>query len=256
MTLRSESPIHPIIQSVWDYNRPSYQFFSLPQYCLFYVNERERASSFCLVYSRNKYGPVQREGRADKEVLTRKRSKEGPALWAEWLSSWLHFSGPGFCQFGSWARIRHCSSGHVEVASHMPQLEGPTTKIYTTMYWGDLGRKSRGKKMKQGRIIRGKEDCANTQKTQVMGPVGPRKGRTCSVGEEPGLVKLPSSLLKHFSWELCSGLRITPAASHSHLKVHKSSLEKWWHRMTCFSPQSPGSNSFHQAETLPPFSHK
>ena len=28
----------------------------------------------------------------------------------------------------------------------MPQLEGTTTKIYTTMYWGVLGRKSRKKK--------------------------------------------------------------------------------------------------------------
>ena len=42
---------------------------------------------------------------------------------------------------GSWVRTWHRSSGHVEVASHMPQLEGPTT-----MYWGDLGRKSRKKK--------------------------------------------------------------------------------------------------------------
>ena len=29
----------------------------------------------------------------------------------------------------------------------MPHLEGPTTKkIYTTIYWGDLGRKSRKEK--------------------------------------------------------------------------------------------------------------
>ena len=29
----------------------------------------------------------------------------------------------------------------------MPQLEGPTTKIYTTMYWGDLGRKAEKKSL-------------------------------------------------------------------------------------------------------------
>ena len=36
----------------------------------------------------------------------------------------------GFCWFRSWVWTWHCSSGHAEVASHMPQLEGPTTKIY------------------------------------------------------------------------------------------------------------------------------
>ena len=41
------------------------------------------------------------------------------------------------------------SSGHVEAASHMPQLEGPTTKIYTAIYWGNLERKSRKKKRKK-----------------------------------------------------------------------------------------------------------
>ena len=30
--------------------------------------------------------------------------------------------------------------------SHVPQLEEPTTKKYTTMYWEDLGRKSKKKK--------------------------------------------------------------------------------------------------------------
>ena len=33
----------------------------------------------------------------------------------------------------------HCSSGHVEAAFHMPQLEGPTTKIYNYVRRG-LGR--------------------------------------------------------------------------------------------------------------------
>ena len=37
-------------------------------------------------------------------------------------------AAPGFCQFESWAQTWHCSSSHAEVASHMPQLEGPTTK--------------------------------------------------------------------------------------------------------------------------------
>ena len=33
------------------------------------------------------------------------------------------------------------ATGHAEVASHMPQLEGPATKKYTTMYRGSLGRR-------------------------------------------------------------------------------------------------------------------
>ena len=52
--------------------------------------------------------------------------------------------GPGFHQFGSWARTWQCWSGHAEAVSHMPQLEGPQLK-YATMYWGNLGRKSREK---------------------------------------------------------------------------------------------------------------
>ena len=49
----------------------------------------------------------------------------------EWLSSraLVKFSGPGFHGFGSWVWTWHRSSGHAEAASHMPQLEGPTTEI-------------------------------------------------------------------------------------------------------------------------------
>ena len=41
--------------------------------------------------------------------------------------------GPGF---GSWARTWHHSSGHVEVASHIPQLEAHATKIYNCVQAG------------------------------------------------------------------------------------------------------------------------
>ena len=66
----------------------------------------------------------------------------GASSVAKWLSSHaLLRCGPVFCCFESWAGTRHGLSGHAEAASHMPQLEGPTTKIYTTMYRGALGRK-------------------------------------------------------------------------------------------------------------------
>ena len=42
----------------------------------------------------------------------------------------------------------HHSSGHVEAASHMPQLEGPATKIYNYVpggIWGDKAEKTKKK---------------------------------------------------------------------------------------------------------------
>ena len=63
---------------------------------------------------------------------------------AEWLSFTLHCGSPGF---RSWAQIRHCSSGHVEVASHMPQLEGLTTKIYNYVPGGIWGEKAEKKRL-------------------------------------------------------------------------------------------------------------
>ena len=52
--------------------------------------------------------------------------------------------GPVFCWFESWARTWHCSSNHAEAESHMPQLEGPTTKniqLCTRGLWGEKGTK-------------------------------------------------------------------------------------------------------------------
>ena len=50
---------------------------------------------------------------------------------------------PGFRWFRSWVWTWHHSSGHVEAASHMPQLEGPTTKntqLCTRGFWGEKGK--------------------------------------------------------------------------------------------------------------------
>ena len=52
--------------------------------------------------------------------------------------------GPVFRQFESWAWTWHCSSNHTEAVSHMPQLEGPTTKkiqLCTGGLWGEKGKK-------------------------------------------------------------------------------------------------------------------
>ena len=63
-----------------------------------------------------------------------------------WPSGWVHmlcFGGPGFHGFESWAWTWHRSSSHAEAASHMPQLEGPTTKntqLCTRELWGEKGK--------------------------------------------------------------------------------------------------------------------
>ena len=52
--------------------------------------------------------------------------------------------GPGFHGFVSWARTRYHSLGHAEVAFHVPQLGGPTTKntqLCTGGIWGEKAEK-------------------------------------------------------------------------------------------------------------------
>src|SRR3712207_9497103 len=59
--------------------------------------------------------------------------------------------GPVFCWFESWVRTWHCSSNHAEAASHMPQLEGPTTKniqLCTGGLWGEKGKDKKNLKKK------------------------------------------------------------------------------------------------------------
>ena len=56
-----------------------------------------------------------------------------------WLSSRAQLQGP---RVRSWARPRNQSLGHVEVASHMLQLGGPTTKTYNYVL-GGLGEKEK-----------------------------------------------------------------------------------------------------------------
>ena len=51
--------------------------------------------------------------------------------------------GPGFHWFESWALTWHRTSSHAEVAFHIPQLEGPTTKniqLCTGGLWGEKGK--------------------------------------------------------------------------------------------------------------------
>ena len=64
--------------------------------------------------------------------------------------------GPVFRWFESWARTWHRSSNHAEAASHIPQLEGPTTKniqLCTGGLWGEKGKNKIFKKKHKSFII-------------------------------------------------------------------------------------------------------
>ena len=65
----------------------------------------------------------------------------GPAPWPSGYVRALHFGAQGFAGLDPW----HRSSGHAEAASHMPQLEGPTTKICNYVR-GGFGEKKQKKK--------------------------------------------------------------------------------------------------------------
>ena len=65
-----------------------------------------------------------------------------------------------FRQFESWARTWHCSSNHAEAASHMPQLEGPTTKDIQLCTGGLWEKKEKNKVLKTKKKIRStKSEC-------------------------------------------------------------------------------------------------
>ena len=75
-----------------------------------------------------------------------------------------------FRWFESWARTWHCSSNHAEVAPHMPQLEGPTTKniqLCTGGLWGGKGKKKLFK-IKVAHVHT-KESCDSSRLVTKMG---------------------------------------------------------------------------------------
>ena len=64
--------------------------------------------------------------------------------------------GPVFRWFESWARTWHCSLGHAEAASHIPQLEEPTTRniqLCTGGLWGEKGKKKKIFKKKKKKFM-------------------------------------------------------------------------------------------------------
>ena len=73
---------------------------------------------------------------------------------SKWLSSHAQLQRPGIRGFESRAQTRHRSSSHAEVASHVPQLKGPTTKdtqLCTGELWEKKGKIKSFKKRKKKR---------------------------------------------------------------------------------------------------------
>ena len=77
--------------------------------------------------------------------------------------------GPGFSWFGSWALTWHCSSSHAVVASRMPQLEGPTTRIYNYVL-GGFGEEKKEKKKDRKIGNRYSLRCQPLTKTKPFSP--------------------------------------------------------------------------------------
>ena len=79
-----------------------------------------------------------------KEIL-------GAGPMAEWLNSCAPLRRP---TVRTWARTWHRSLGRGEVVSHMPQLEGPTTKIYNYALGGfwEEKKKQQEEKRKEKKI--------------------------------------------------------------------------------------------------------
>ena len=67
----------------------------------------------------------------------------------KFVCSTLAAQGPGFHWFGSWAPTWHCSSGNAELASHIAQPEGHTTRIYNYVLGGFREKKKRGDEKKK-----------------------------------------------------------------------------------------------------------
>ena len=72
----------------------------------------------------------------------------GAGTVVECLTLCAPLRGSEFCSFGSWAGTRHHSSGHAEVAPHVPQIEGPTSEIYNYVL-GGFGEKKQKEKNKK-----------------------------------------------------------------------------------------------------------
>ena len=84
-----------------------------------------------------------------EQVTGKNKTLSGAGPVAEWLSSCAPLWRPRVLPVWILGADMAPLPGHGEAVSHMPHLEGPTTKKYTTIYWEDLGEKKRKEKKKR-----------------------------------------------------------------------------------------------------------
>ena len=127
--------------------------------------------------------------------------------------------GPGFCQFESWAWTRHCSSSHAEVASHMPQLEGPTTKtiqLCTGGLWGEKEKNKILKKEKRKTFVISQFLCVWNRRATWLGPPGQGLSQGCCQDAVISRLNLGEDLLPRLLMWLLAGLRFPLAVGWRH----------------------------------------
>ena len=128
------------------------QFYSGPPFTVLH-------ESFTINISRNKFSSNMRGKKfrlwgqsastflvLSRRVEQQEKSCSGAGPVAEWLSLRALLQQPRVSPVQILAWTWYYSSGHAEAASHMPQLEGPTTKNTQLCTWGALGEKRKNKK--------------------------------------------------------------------------------------------------------------
>ena len=122
---------------------------------------------------------------------------------AEWLSSHVLLLQPrvSLVQILR-ARTWHRSSSHAEAASHMPQLEGPTTKKYIQLctggIWGDKEKKRRlATVVSSGANLKKKENVIQRNRNMVRNHKKPLFQNSINIYKHTQSPPLSSLLQKH-----------------------------------------------------------
>ena len=117
-----------------------------------YINQKMSTDPITAEHNKEKEEGIQYEHISGKMP---KKIQHGASPMAEWLSSGTPFQWPRFLGFRSWAWTQHCSSSYAEVASHLAEPEGPTTRIYNYVLGGFEEKKKKRKKKIDNKVSSG-----------------------------------------------------------------------------------------------------
>ena len=104
---------------------------------------------------------------------------------AEWLSSRALLQRPGVSLVQILGADMAPQSGHAEVVSHMPQLEGPTSKIYNYAL-GRFGVKKQ-KRLPKNSVRKATKQLTTVQRNPGEQPLNNLQNRTETPGLSPWL---------------------------------------------------------------------